>query len=143
MPTYVNLVKWTDQGIKNYKDSPSRAADFAKLVESLGGRVRELLWTAGEYDLVAIIEFPDDETGVAAGLRVGSLGSIRTTTMRAFGADEMSRYHEGRLAAPTHSRAHTTVMCTSQSNTCAGPVRPGRNDPGQRQRRAGAQRGLA
>ena len=91
MPTYVNLVKWTDQGIKNYKDSPSRAADFAKLVESLGGSMRELLWTTGEYDLVAIVELPDDETAAAAGLRVGSLGSIRTTTMRAFSADEMSR----------------------------------------------------
>jgi uncharacterized protein with GYD domain len=89
MPTYVNLVKWTDQGIKNYKDSPSRAADFAKLVESLGGSVRELLWTTGEYDLVTVIELPDDETAAAAGLRVGSLGSIRTTTMRAFSADEM------------------------------------------------------
>jgi uncharacterized protein with GYD domain len=89
MPTYVNLVKWTDQGIKNYKDSPSRAADFAKLVESLGGRVRELLWTTGEYDLVAVVELPDDEAVAAVALRIGSLGSIRTTTMRAFSAAEM------------------------------------------------------
>lgn len=89
MPTYVNLVKWTDQGIKNYKDSPSRAADFTKLVEGLGGSVRELLWTTGEYDLVTVVEFPDEEAAVAAGLRVGSLGSIRTSTMRAFSADEM------------------------------------------------------
>jgi uncharacterized protein with GYD domain len=89
MPAYVNLVKWTDQGIKNYKDSLSRAADFAKLVESLGGNVRELLWTTGEYDLVAIVELPDDETGAVVALRVGSLGSVRTTTMRAFSADEM------------------------------------------------------
>ena len=89
MPTYVNLVRWTDQGIQNYKDSPGRAADFTKLVESLGGRVRELLWTAGEYDIVAVTEFPDDEAGMAAALRVGSLGSVRTTTMRAFSADEM------------------------------------------------------
>jgi uncharacterized protein with GYD domain len=91
MPTYVNLVNWTDQGIKNYKDSVSRAADFTKLVESLGGSVRELLWTIGEYDLVAVIELPDDETAAAAGLRVGSLGSIRTSTMRAFSAAEMGR----------------------------------------------------
>jgi uncharacterized protein with GYD domain len=91
MSTYVNLIKWTDQGIQNYKDSPSRAADFTKLVESMGGSMRELLWTTGEYDLVTVIEFPDDEAAVAAGLRVGSLGSVRTTTMRAFGADEMGR----------------------------------------------------
>ncbi|MGO9781518.1 MAG: GYD domain-containing protein [Streptosporangiaceae bacterium] len=89
MPAYVSLVKWTDQGIKNFKDSPSRAADFTKLVEGLGGRVRELLWTTGEYDLISVMELPDDEAAAVAGLRVGSAGSIRTTTMRAFNADEM------------------------------------------------------
>ncbi len=89
MPTYVSLVKWTDQGIKDYRDSPSRAADFSKLVESLGGRIREILWTVGEYDIVTVTEFPDDEAGTAALLRVGSLGNIRSTTMRAFSADEM------------------------------------------------------
>ena len=51
MPTYVTLIHWTDQGIKNYKDTTSRAEDFTKLVENKGGRVRELLWTVGEYDL--------------------------------------------------------------------------------------------
>jgi len=50
---------------------------------------RQGTWTAGEYDIVAVTEFPDDEAGMAAALRVGSLGSVRTTTMRAFGADEM------------------------------------------------------
>jgi uncharacterized protein with GYD domain len=90
MPTYVSLIRWTDQGIKNYKDSPSRAADFTKLAESSGGRVRELLWTVGEYDLVTVVDFPDDETATAALLRVGSLGSIRSNTMRAFSADEIT-----------------------------------------------------
>ena len=91
MPTYVSLVKWTDQGIKNYKDTTSRAADFSKLIESLGGTMREFLWTVGEYDMVAVTEFPDDETGTAATLRVASLGNVRTTTMRGFNADEMGR----------------------------------------------------
>jgi len=90
MPTYVSLVKWTDQGIKNYKDSPSRAADFAKLVESSGGRLREILWTVGEYDIVTVAEFPDDETATAALLKISSLGNIRSTTLRAFNADEMA-----------------------------------------------------
>jgi uncharacterized protein with GYD domain len=89
MPTYVALIHWTDQGIKDYKATTSRAADFSKLVESLGGRVRELLWTVGEYDIVAVTEFPDDEAGTAALLQVGSLGNVRTNTMRAFNADEM------------------------------------------------------
>jgi uncharacterized protein with GYD domain len=90
MPTYVSLIHWTDQGIKHYKDTTSRAGDFVKLVESKGGRVRELLWTVGEYDLIAVADFPDDETGTAALLQVGSLGSVRSNTMRAFSADEMT-----------------------------------------------------
>jgi uncharacterized protein with GYD domain len=90
MQTYVSLIHWTDQGIKNYKDSTSRAADFTKLVESSGGRVRELLWTVGEYDLVSVVDLPDDETATAALLQVGSLGNVRSNTMRAFGADEMT-----------------------------------------------------
>ena len=89
MATFVSLIHWTDQVIKNYKDTTSRAQDFTKLAESLGGRVRELLWTVGEYDIVAVTEFPDDETGTAALLQVGSLGNIRSNTMRAFNADEM------------------------------------------------------
>jgi len=87
---YVSLIHWTDQGIKNYQDSPSRAADFTKLAESSGGRVREPLWTVGEYDLVTVVDFPDDETATAALLRVGSLGSVRSNTMRAFSADEIT-----------------------------------------------------
>jgi uncharacterized protein with GYD domain len=87
--TYVSLVNWTEQGIKDYKDTTSRAADFSKLVESSGGRVRKLLWTVGEYDIVVVTEFPDDETATAALLRVGSLGNIRTNTLRVFRAEEM------------------------------------------------------
>ena len=89
MPTYVSLIHWTEQGIKNYKDTASRAEDFSKLVESAGGRVREMLWTVGKYDIVVVAEYPDDETGTAALLKVGSLGNVRTNTMRAFSADEM------------------------------------------------------
>jgi uncharacterized protein with GYD domain len=55
----------------------------------LGGRVRELLWTVGEYDIVVVTEFPDDEAATAALLRVGSLGNIRTNTLRAFSAEQM------------------------------------------------------
>jgi len=90
MPTYVSLIHWTDQGIKNYKDTTSRADDFIKAVENKGGRVRETLWTVGEYDLVVVAEFPDTETVTAALLQVGSLGNIRSNTMRAFSADELT-----------------------------------------------------
>jgi len=89
MPTYVSLIHWTDQGIKNYKDTTSRAADVTRLVESSGGRFRELLWTVGEYDAVAVLDFPDEETAVATILQVASAGFFRSNTMRAFTADEI------------------------------------------------------
>ncbi len=90
MATYVSLINWTEQGIKNFRDTTQRAQDFTKLVESSGGRVRELLWTVGEYDIVCIAEFPDEESGVAALLQVGSAGNIRSNTLRAFNAEDMA-----------------------------------------------------
>jgi uncharacterized protein with GYD domain len=90
MPTYVSLVNWTDQGIKNYRDSVRRAEDYRGLVEKNGGQVRQLVWTLGEYDVVAVTEFPDDETATAVALQIGALGNIRTRTMKAFDAEQMS-----------------------------------------------------
>lgn len=89
MPTYVSLLHWTDDGVKHFQDTTARAKDFTKLVETRGGKVRELVWTVGEYDLVSVIDFPDDESGVAAMLQVGALGKIRSQTMRAFSSREM------------------------------------------------------
>ena len=90
MPLYVALVNWTDQGIKNYRDSVRRAEDYRGLVEKSGGQVRQLVWTLGEYDVVVVTEFPDDETATAVALQTGALGSIRTKTMKAFDAEQMS-----------------------------------------------------
>jgi uncharacterized protein with GYD domain len=90
VPAYVTLLNWTDQGIKNFRDTVRRAEDFRDLAEKSGGRVRELLWTVGEYDIVTVIEAPDDETATALLLQVGSLGNVRTKTMKAFSAEEMN-----------------------------------------------------
>jgi len=90
MATYVSLINWTEQGIRNFRDTAQRAADFSRLVESAGGKVRELLWTVGEYDIVCVADFPDEESGVAALLQVGSAGNIRSNTMRAFTAEQMA-----------------------------------------------------
>ena len=90
LPTYVSLVNWTEHGIMNYRDTVDRAQAFAGLVERSGGKVRELLWTVGTYDLLAVSEFPDDESGVAVLLQVGAGGDVRTTTLRAFNSEEMS-----------------------------------------------------
>ena len=91
MPTYVSLLNWTDQGIKSFRQSTERAKDFTKLVEASGGKVRELVWTVGEYDLVSVIEFPDEESSMAALLKLGAAGNIRSNTMRAFSTSEMER----------------------------------------------------
>ncbi|MEK6986985.1 MAG: GYD domain-containing protein [Candidatus Thermoplasmatota archaeon] len=83
MPHYISLVKWTDQGIKNVRESPKRADQVAHLTEQLGGKM-QLFYTMGEYDLVAITEAKDDETAMQLLLQLGTLGSVRTTTMKAW-----------------------------------------------------------
>jgi uncharacterized protein with GYD domain len=90
MPTYVSLVNWTEQGIKNFRDTVRRAEDYRGLVEKSGGQVRQLLWTLGDYDLVVVTDFPDDETATAVLLQTAAGGNVRTKTMKAFDADQMS-----------------------------------------------------
>jgi uncharacterized protein with GYD domain len=90
MPTYVSLVRWTDQGIRNYRESVQRAEAFRNAVSQSGGQVRELLWTLGEYDIVTVMDAPDDESAMALLLQTASLGNIRTQTMRAMSPDEIS-----------------------------------------------------
>jgi uncharacterized protein with GYD domain len=89
MPTYVSLLNWTEQGIKNFRDTTHRAQDFTNVVEKAGGRVREIVWTLGEYDLVCVLEAPDEETLTATLLELCQKGNVRTRTMRGFTAREM------------------------------------------------------
>jgi uncharacterized protein with GYD domain len=84
MPSYVSLLTWTEQGAKNAGDTLKRAGDFRALVERLGGKIREHLYTIGECDVVIVLEFPDDETEAAAMLQLAKLGNVRTKSMRAF-----------------------------------------------------------
>jgi uncharacterized protein with GYD domain len=90
MPTYVSLINWTDQGIRSVKETPDRAAAFAELAQKHGASLEQVYWTVGPYDIVAIIEAPDDETATALLLESGSWGNIRTTTLRAYNRDQMS-----------------------------------------------------
>lgn len=91
MPMFVTLGNFTDQGIRSYKDSPKRAQAFKDMVESMGGTVHSVHWTLGQYDLVAIVEAPDDQMAAAMAVKTGSLGNIRTLTMPAFGMDEIAK----------------------------------------------------
>ena len=91
MAKYVVLVNWTEQGIRDVKATTQRAEQVRQVIEQMGGRLVSLLWTQGRYDLVGVIEAPDDETVAAIGLRVGMTGATRTETLRAFDAEEMGR----------------------------------------------------
>ena len=84
MRSYVILANWTDQGVKNSRDTLKRAEAFRALIESRGGKLREHLYTLGEYDIVMVTEFPNDDTAAAAVLVLAALGNIRAKTMRAF-----------------------------------------------------------
>ena len=84
MPTYISLMTYTDQGLRNIKKSPSRLDAARKVAEELGGNMGDIYLTMGAYDLVAISEFPDDATAATFVLRLGAFGNVRTTTVKAF-----------------------------------------------------------
>jgi uncharacterized protein with GYD domain len=89
MVTYVVLTKFTDQGIRNAKESPKRADAFKKMTETFGATVKELFWTQGQYDIVAVVEAPDEISATALNLSISALGNVRTESLRAFSAAEM------------------------------------------------------
>lgn len=91
MPTYVTLSKFTDQGIRDIKDTTKRAEAFKKAAAAGGLMVKEILWTQGQFDLVTIIEAPNEIAAAALGLSVAKLGNIRSETLRAFTQSEMER----------------------------------------------------
>lgn len=90
MATFIAVVNFTDQGVRAVKESPNRLAAAKKLAESMGVKVKEAFWTFGQYDMIVISEGPEE--AVAAWMyKVGSLGNIRSTTLRAFTQDEMQK----------------------------------------------------
>jgi uncharacterized protein with GYD domain len=91
MPAYVTLINWTDQGVKGAKDTVDRFQAAQSAMEELGGRFTHIWWTIGPYDIVTVLEAPDEETATAALLSVAGQGNIRTTTMHALTEEEMRR----------------------------------------------------
>ena len=90
MPTYVVLMNWTDQGIKSAKDTVQRRDRANALAEKHGASIEQVYWTVGPYDLLTIVEAPDDESATAMLLELGTAGNLRTTTLRAYDREEMS-----------------------------------------------------
>lgn len=90
MATYIVLGNFTEQGIRNVKDSPKRAEGVKALAKKAGITMKEIYWTLGQYDLVAIFDAPDDASMTALGLAIGTAGNVRTNTLRAFSAGEFN-----------------------------------------------------
>ena len=90
MPTYITLMKFTDQGIKDIKTAPERIKNGIKAWEAMGGKVIGFYAVMGEYDYVAIGEASGDEVAMAFNLSLGSFGNVRTTTLRAFTKEELA-----------------------------------------------------
>lgn len=89
MVTYISLCNFTDQGIRNIKDSVNRAEMVMGAAAKFGARMTQLFWTQGQYDLVAIIEAPDEASATAFGLSIASGGNVRLQTLRAYNKNEM------------------------------------------------------
>ena len=89
MATYIALIDWTDQGVKGFKDSVDRYEAADSQMRSMGVEFKQIYWTLGDHDIVAVIEAPDDQALAASLLTVAGQGNIRTTTLRAFTRDEM------------------------------------------------------
>jgi uncharacterized protein with GYD domain len=89
MAMYVVLFNFTDQGIHNVKDTTKRAAAFTEVAKSAGVSVKDMYWTLGQYDIIAIIDAADDVAATALGLSLGKTGNVRTQTLRAFSQAEM------------------------------------------------------
>ncbi len=91
MVTYVVLAKFTEQGVRNAKDSPKRADAFKEMAKTFGVTVKDIVWTQGRYDIVTIVEAQDESSTMSLNLSLGALGNVRTETLRAFSAAEMTK----------------------------------------------------
>lgn len=91
MPTYVSLLRYTEEGIKKIKESPTRLEAAKQSVRALGGELKAFYLVMGQYDAVVISEAPDDEAASRFALATGARGYVRTETMRAYTEDEYRR----------------------------------------------------
>ncbi len=91
MATYISLLRYTDQGIRNIKESASRLDAAKRAFQAAGGELKQFYLAMGEYDIVIVSEAPDDETVARITLTLGSLGNVRTQTMRVFPESEFRK----------------------------------------------------
>ena len=88
MPTYITLAKFTQKGIEEIKNGPNRLEEAKKTFEAMGAKIKDFYLVTGKYDMLVIVEAQDDETIAKLALIIGSKGTSRTVTFRAFTEDE-------------------------------------------------------
>jgi uncharacterized protein with GYD domain len=88
---YISLLQFTDQGVRSIKDTIQRSEAATAAAEKMGMKIADAFWTMGAYDVVVLLEAPNDETVSAFSLKLGSLGNVKSQTMRAFGREEMEK----------------------------------------------------
>jgi len=89
MATYIMLNRFTDQGVRAIRETTNRAEAVREIAKKMGVSVREIYWTMGHYDSVALFDAPDEATITAFALALGQAGNIRTEILRAFNGEEM------------------------------------------------------
>ena len=88
MPTYISLARWTDQGVRNIKEAPQRIDAFKKVVQAAGGKLTGFYVTMGKYDIVTIVDAPNDEAVANMVLSTESKGNVRIQTLKASTEDQ-------------------------------------------------------
>lgn len=91
MATFIALVNLTQQGIRDFESTPERASKFKAIAQKSGVKVKDVFWTMGTYDIVLILEAANDEAIAAVMLGLGSLGNVRSQTLRAFNSAEIKK----------------------------------------------------
>ncbi|MDF1634603.1 GYD domain-containing protein [Mycoplana sp. MJR14] len=84
MTMYIMLINWTEQGVKNVRESPKRLDTAKKVLGDMGGSFKDFYLTMGEHDMVAVCEAPDDAVIARFCLTLGQAGNVRTKTLKAF-----------------------------------------------------------
>src|SRR5262245_38064970 len=88
MPTYISLIQYTQKGLEKIKDAPARLDAAKKAYEQAGGKLKDFYLVMGEYDIVAVVDLPNDEAAAKIALSLGAAGNVRTRTSRAFSESE-------------------------------------------------------
>ena len=89
MATYIGLACFTEQGLRNVKDTVKRADLVRESAQKFGVRVRDIVWTQGAYDIVLWCEADNDAAIATFSLATASAGNVRFQTLRAFTRGEM------------------------------------------------------